>query len=87
MTTGLYPTGAWDPFVARGPSVVKDEHIALAWWARKPLKRRKKTVPLAFSPQSMEVLLRTGLSWTKNQFIFNQQVREKEYCCSSQCPL
>ena len=52
-------------FCLQEPDVVKNTHTDLFEWGRKQTfekKEENKTVPLAFSPQRLEILLRTGLS-------------------------
>lgn len=52
-------------FCLQEPDIVKNTHTDLFEWARKQTfekKEENKTVPLAFSPQRLEILLRTGLS-------------------------
>lgn len=54
-------------FSLRGTGIRKGKHGDIFPEA----KEGKKTVPFAFSPQRMEILLRTGLSWTKYKLILN----------------
>lgn len=60
----LHPLVLWT-FCLQEPDVVKSTHTDLFGWARKHVfdkKEENKTVPLAFNPQRLEILLRTGLS-------------------------
>ena len=60
----LHPLVLWT-FCLQEPDVVKNTHTDLFGWARKHAfgkKEENRTVPLAFNPQRLEILLRTGLS-------------------------